>query len=353
MCVSILKGMLLKISERLISVRAVRCQKGRAYRKGCCSEGKFVWTYPPLFSWLLFFFFSPFVPFVLSFSLLPPFLLLSVCEMATATLTTVNDSVKAKSQPVATQQPSSLQLISQPQPPLLHDNPTRHNHHRLRRSPQPDPSNPVINALCYITLHVIQLLYLLAIALKTARTALVRRWTASAPLAGKQLRERIAHDRSCLSKVPAHLALLISSDMTDTDRSWNQIASEICEASCWAWEMGVERLSVYDCTGELQAKANEIVKRQSACLHRWMHTSQPGSTKLGPGTNIHTHTYIHTFIHTFIRTYSHTHISHFISYIRTDLFFFFFLMHSIQPSNSLSSPPKTVAISSLVSPSRS
>ncbi|ORY91134.1 Decaprenyl diphosphate synthase-like protein [Syncephalastrum racemosum] len=46
--------------------------------------------------------------------------------------------------------------------------------------------------------------------------------------------------------------------------------------------MGIERFSVYDSTDELQANASEIVKRQSACLHHWIHTSHPSSTKSRP-----------------------------------------------------------------------
>ncbi|CAO3626277.1 unnamed protein product [Cunninghamella echinulata] len=54
-----------------------------------------------------------------------------------------------------------------------------------------------------------------------------------------------------------------------TQEDWDRIIHDICQTSCWAFEMGIKELSIFDASGILKNMAVDIYKQQSIILHNW------------------------------------------------------------------------------------
>ncbi|CAO3597724.1 unnamed protein product [Absidia cylindrospora] len=157
-------------------------------------------------------------------------------------------------------------------------------------------------------LYAIQFIYMAYIAQQTLFTTLNHRWqnyrlgntqhlsnvfgllSLSTSTAEKQQRRlqdsnilsMLNDDKTQLSKIPRHLAITLSSELLfeRTEDDWNMIVNDVCQVSCWAWEMGIKELSVYEASGVLKSMAVDIYKQQSKVLHEWKQQHHPTSSSL-------------------------------------------------------------------------
>ena len=151
-----------------------------------------------------------------------------------ATVTVVDTTTPIRSIPELSQ---SLQLISDPPADLP-----------LIQSTQ---SNPVVDALCRLLLAIIHLAYLTFITLKVLRNHAVdfyRNVVTTTPI-----NDLIRFDKAQLTKIPKHFSILISNELAHerSEQGWDTIVDEICRVSCWAYEFGIEELSVFDASGNV------------------------------------------------------------------------------------------------------
>ncbi|KAI8147111.1 Decaprenyl diphosphate synthase-like protein [Fennellomyces sp. T-0311] len=170
-----------------------------------------------------------------------------------ATVTVVDTTTSTRSTP---ELPQSLQLISDPPadlPPV-----------------QLTQSNPVADALCRLLLAIIHLGYLTFITLKLLRSHAIdfyRHVVTTTPID-----DLIRFDKAQLTKIPKHFSILISKELAHerSAQEWDMIVDEICRVSCWAYEFGIEELSIFDASGELKTLGIDVYKRQSTMLHQWI-----------------------------------------------------------------------------------
>ncbi|KAI8086931.1 Decaprenyl diphosphate synthase-like protein [Gilbertella persicaria] len=79
------------------------------------------------------------------------------------------------------------------------------------------------------------------------------------------IQARMQFDKRQLTKIPNHLAIHISRELLSSRslKDWDTMMLDICMATCWAWEFGIQEVSVYDASVDLY-------KQQSTMLHEWM-----------------------------------------------------------------------------------
>ncbi|CAO3609265.1 unnamed protein product [Cunninghamella blakesleeana] len=160
--------------------------------------------------------------------------------------------------------------------------------------------NNITHILCILALYTIHFFYLIYIAQKTLRTSLNHRYhqlmlqyyhdqtTSKSSLLlllssslsslekeqdnnNNRLLTLIQQDKEKLSKIPNHLAITISDELVfeRSQDDWNHIIHDICQTSCWAFEIGIKELSIYDPSDTLKSMAIDIYKQQSNTLHEW------------------------------------------------------------------------------------
>ncbi|SAL97884.1 hypothetical protein [Absidia glauca] len=143
----------------------------------------------------------------------------------------------------------------------------------------------VVHGVCVSILYLIHMLYMAYIAQKVLRTNAKQQWQnlllAYQPLADdKQSLARghsdrfyslLKDDQRRLTKLPGHLAITLSTELLldRTNEDWTTIIQDLGQVACWAWEMGIKELSVFDASGTLKSRAVEIAKQQSMALHQW------------------------------------------------------------------------------------
>ncbi|KAI7847378.1 Decaprenyl diphosphate synthase-like protein [Circinella umbellata] len=132
-------------------------------------------------------------------------------------------------------------------------------------------SSVIVDVLCRILLHLIHIGYLTFIIYKTLRSMLIDLYHQHL-VTSTDTEELIRFDKAQLTKIPKHLSILISSELLHerTVKEWDVILDDLCRVSCWAWEFGIEELSVFDASGELKSLGIDVYKRQSTMLHQWM-----------------------------------------------------------------------------------
>lgn len=111
----------------------------------------------------------------------------------------------------------------------------------------------LLDGLCHLILYTLQLGYLLYIACRSLyrKTEHVIRQC----LDTSDRLVAIHKDKARLTKIPKHLAILISGELEERDfADWEDLVNDICLTSCWAWEFGIQELSVYDPSGKLDDK---------------------------------------------------------------------------------------------------
>jgi hypothetical protein len=109
--------------------------------------------------------------------------------------------------------------------------------------------NSLYNVFLTAILHLLHFLYITYIAYKTLRTHLYNKLINS----DQNIHQRIQYDISKLTKIPNHLSINISRELSSfrTIENWEEIMYSISFATCWAWEFGIKEVSVYDQSGKV------------------------------------------------------------------------------------------------------
>ncbi|KAI8060868.1 Decaprenyl diphosphate synthase-like protein [Gongronella butleri] len=114
-------------------------------------------------------------------------------------------------------------------------------------------------------LYLVHILYLVYLAGRSVQTTLWQRWQQF------QLPMDLDSDKQRLKKVPAHLCIVVSSELHRSDSDWHAIIHDLCQVACWAWHMGIETLTLFDASGKLKSLAIPIYKQHDLMLHDWCH----------------------------------------------------------------------------------
>lgn len=106
------------------------------------------------------------------------------------------------------------------------------------------------NVLLKFMLTTLQFTYITWIALKTLYTHLYTIYTSTRHQ--NTIYQRIQYDKSRLTKIPNHLTIVISRELSSTRslKEWEAEMFNISMATCWAWEYGIKEISVYDAAGK-------------------------------------------------------------------------------------------------------
>lgn len=147
----------------------------------------------------------------------------------------------------------------------------------VRSGPRPDPhassqpANWFVAMACRIALQIFQwtlTLWTLAKAFSSRSWIFILEHTyfRNIPLC-------ILEDRARLTKIPHHLALIVSKERAWINRSatqWDSIIQDICNTCVWSSELGVQELSVFESSGT--ANIFNWSTQLSSRIHRsWYH----------------------------------------------------------------------------------
>lgn len=99
------------------------------------------------------------------------------------------------------------------------------------------------------------------------------------------IHRRIQLDKSQLTKIPEHLTINVSRELSSTRscKEWEKLMYDISVSTCWAWDFGINEVSVYDASGIMKSVSVDLYKQQSAILHGYMIKYNKGE-KIRPGT---------------------------------------------------------------------
>ncbi|KAI8368116.1 Decaprenyl diphosphate synthase-like protein [Radiomyces spectabilis] len=204
-------------------------------------------------------------------------------------MTTTSTLITAHSRRTSLQllsSPDDISSVSHSAPSLLTSSPiintyTQHRSSISQRTlahhlslPLKTVTTAASDLLCYVTLYAIHFIYLIYIVL-TVPKSLFTQTLNHYHNNDVSTAARIARDKSHLTKLPSHLSIVVSQELMHerTSDDWDTIIDDLCLASCWAWQFGIQEMSVFDASGVLKSMTVEIQKRQSCALHNWMKSS--------------------------------------------------------------------------------
>ncbi|CEI86546.1 hypothetical protein RMCBS344292_00985 [Rhizopus microsporus] len=123
--------------------------------------------------------------------------------------------------------------------------------------------------LCVILLHTLHFIYIIYISFRTTWQYCI---VYIHRLTEKEIFECIQYDRAQLTKIPKHLSIHISNELASTrsHKDWEEIITNVCSVSCWAWEFGIREISVYDASGIMKSISVDLYKQQSKSLNEWI-----------------------------------------------------------------------------------
>lgn len=98
------------------------------------------------------------------------------------------------------------------------------------------------------------------------------------------IHQRIQFDKSQLTKIPKHLTINVSRELSSTRscKDWEKLMYDISLSTCWAWDFGIKEISVYDASGIIKSMSIDLYKQQSTMLHDYMIQCNKGD-KIRPG----------------------------------------------------------------------
>ncbi|ORX50568.1 hypothetical protein DM01DRAFT_1337726 [Hesseltinella vesiculosa] len=125
-------------------------------------------------------------------------------------------------------------------------------------------TDALLSGLAIVALNLLHLGYLCYLALKSFKCTIAQHWR----------RYQLTHadmdleqDRLHLQKIPRHLCIAISSELTRSDDDWAAIIMDQCQAACWAWHLGIQRLTIFEASGKLKSLSLSLYKQHSQTLH--------------------------------------------------------------------------------------
>jgi hypothetical protein len=115
------------------------------------------------------------------------------------------------------------------------------------------PNNSIYHVFLKYVLYTVHFIYITYIAYQSLYAYLYTLYISMRYSDRRHIQERIQHDKSHLTKIPKHLAINVSRELlsTRTCQEWENTMFNISMATCWAWEFGIEEVSVYDASGNL------------------------------------------------------------------------------------------------------
>lgn len=171
-------------------------------------------------------------------------------------MTTILTEVKQK-EPVSpiieTQKYSSLQLLTaSPIRYVSSTNTIETKNEMINRSrAEISSNNSIYHVFLKAVLSTVHFIYITYIAYHSFYAYLYTLYISMRYNDRRQIQERIQHDKSQLTKIPKHLAINVSRELLSvrTCQEWENTMFSISMATCWAWEFGIEEVSVYDASG--------------------------------------------------------------------------------------------------------
>ena len=111
------------------------------------------------------------------------------------------------------------------------------------------PTITIFDLFCSLVLHTLHFIYILY--------SLVARFFCYWDYQSiNNIKERIEWDQSRLTKIPKHLSIHVSSELTRDGVDWQAIVNNLCLISCWAYEFGIKEISVFDASGKFNKIKN-------------------------------------------------------------------------------------------------
>ncbi|RCI03139.1 hypothetical protein CU098_001066, partial [Rhizopus stolonifer] len=137
-----------------------------------------------------------------------------------------------------------------------------------RSRPIQEQNNSLFDVFLTVILYILHFLYLLYIGYISFSVYLYTTFYQSKA----DIQARMQFDKRQLTKIPNHLAIHISRELLSSRslKDWDTMMLDICMATCWAWEFGIQEVSVYDASGVFKSMAVDLYKQQSTMLHEWM-----------------------------------------------------------------------------------
>ncbi|KAI8984522.1 Decaprenyl diphosphate synthase-like protein [Mycotypha africana] len=124
-----------------------------------------------------------------------------------------------------------------------------------------------------LILYLIHILYMSCVACKSLQLYLsLKLQTLCAKEDDAIILQRILYDKKHLTKIPKHLTINISRELSTTRnlQDWETIKYQLSKATCWAFEFGIQEVSVYDSLGMMKSVEVDLYKQQSTLLHEWI-----------------------------------------------------------------------------------
>lgn len=120
-----------------------------------------------------------------------------------------------------------------------------------RSRAQVSSDNSIYYVFLKVVLYTVHFIYITYIAYQSLQTYLYTLYISMRYNDRLHIQDRIQHDKSQLTKIPKHLAINVSRELlsTRTCQEWENTMFNISMATCWAWEFGIEEVSVYDASG--------------------------------------------------------------------------------------------------------
>ncbi|KAI8580133.1 hypothetical protein K450DRAFT_238318 [Umbelopsis ramanniana AG] len=95
----------------------------------------------------------------------------------------------------------------------------------------------------------------------------------------RDIPKAIETDRARLTKIPHHLAVIVSQEQAWTNRSpaqWDAIIHDICNTCVWSSELGIKEVSVFEQSGYLKRRESHIQKQRAKAFEEY-HMCSTGS----------------------------------------------------------------------------
>ncbi|CAM0140978.1 unnamed protein product [Umbelopsis sp. WA50703] len=100
----------------------------------------------------------------------------------------------------------------------------------------------------------------------------------------RNVSECIVRDKARLTKIPQHLAIVVSNEQTWRGRpthQWNSIIEDICNTCVWSSEVGIHTVSVFESSGFLKRRSAQVQKQLVKAFEDWQlsHAKTIGSAR--------------------------------------------------------------------------
>lgn len=105
------------------------------------------------------------------------------------------------------------------------------------------PTITMFDLFCSFVLHTLHFIYILY-------SLVVRFFSYWDDQSINNIKERIKWDQSRLTKIPKHLSIHVSSELTRDGVDWQAMVNNLCLISCWAYGFGIKEISVFDASGK-------------------------------------------------------------------------------------------------------